>query len=499
MDQMAAIEDEVDVILQSTQPETQPYSQESASSKKEERKASCWAYLMWHSYNLPRIYELTEQCHVFGKRKEHDFIFDEKLHKIPAEVMLNISRTHFKITRNEDGTVVLKDQSINGTFVNKKKVGESSTSRPRKVVLQDHDVISLIDPSGLSCQFTFAGKENELEKDLPSELLERFRVTRTLGKGGSATVYLAYENSTCKPFAVKRIDKDFKTRGMNSEQYIQAEIKILKSLYHPNIVAVKDVIDVERQTFIVMEYMQGGSLAQIFYKQKQKPFDEKLCKVWFYQLLLSLEYLDSKSIIHRDVKMENILVCNNTRNSPIKLADFGLSKMVSQSRKAVTCCGSYEYVAPEVISSEGAAGEPYSSKVDIWSLGVTLFVCLSGKMPFASHEPSELKQEILSGKLKMDGPEWDSVSDAAKLTVRNMLRLNPNLRLGATELMQSAWFNEKNFQVVKEVCKRPHGSPVPPRFSDQNTQPAPAKVAKVEKSSSERISPVPSSSKCTAF
>ncbi|XP_059483256.1 ovarian-specific serine/threonine-protein kinase Lok-like [Neocloeon triangulifer] len=472
-----------------------------------------WGFLTSHNYDLPKIYYLTKKSHTFGRSPKEDFTFNLERHCLPLDVYSNISKHHFVIHRNQnESNFILEDRSLNGTFINKQRVGgndsgekDRNPTRSRMAILQDHDKISICDASGPFFIFSLLGNVNELEKGLPQDLLQKYRITNLLGTGGSATVYLAYEHVTCQPFAVKRIDKDFKTMGMNSVSYIQTEIKILKSLAHPNIVRVQDVIDVEHQTFIVMEYMKGGSLAKVLQQNKSAPLEEKLCQVWFYQLLLSLEYLNSKSIIHRDIKLENILVSHNSRDSPIKLADFGLSKIVSQSKKAVTCCGSYEYVAPEVINSERLLGfaRPYTSKVDIWSLGVTLFVCLSGKMPFISSDAVELKKKILAGNINMKGPEWAKVSEHAKQMVRCMLMVNPEERKSAAELLEAPWFQTKKFDIVKEACKRfsKTSSKPPPLFDSQNEEPAP-KVARIDDADrhlTEKISPQPSTSKCIAF
>jgi serine/threonine protein kinase len=120
------------------------------------------------------------------------------------------------------------------------------------------------------------------------------------------------------------------------------------------IVAVEHVSDTNVYTIIVMEYMAGGSLADRLVAEKGNRFSEGICQMLAYQLLVALEYLHFKNIIHR-----------------VKLADFGLSKLVSQSRVAVTECGTKKFAAPEVLSSHRQA---YTSKVDVWSLGATLYL-----------------------------------------------------------------------------------------------------------------------------
>lgn len=144
-------------------------------------------------------------------------------------------------------------------------------------------------------------------------------------------------------------------------------------LFQTLIVGVEDIFESRDYTFIVMELMAGGSLqSRLTVGKEQVSLDETIVRLMAYQLLLGLEYLHSKNIIHRDIKPANILlVSDNKGDSRVKLADFGLSKLVTESKLALTKCGTNKFMAPEVVSSDRKS---YSSQIDVWSLGITLFL-----------------------------------------------------------------------------------------------------------------------------
>jgi serine/threonine protein kinase len=132
------------------------------------------------------------------------------------------------------------------------------------------------------------------------------------------------------------------------------------------IVSVFDVFEGANHTFIAMELISGGSLMSRILEMEEDCMDEGSVQVIAYQLLLALEYLHFNNVIHRDIKPANILMVSDDR---VKLADFGLSLLVSGSQPAVTKCGTEVFMAPEMFRRDGKS---YSSKVDIWSLGVTI-------------------------------------------------------------------------------------------------------------------------------
>nr|XP_027202207.1 calcium/calmodulin-dependent protein kinase type 1D-like [Dermatophagoides pteronyssinus] len=156
------------------------------------------------------------------------------------------------------------------------------------------------------------------------------------------------------------------------------------------------------------------------------------------QLLKTLEYLHRCGIIHRDIKPENLLLTSeNLAVSNIKIADFGLSCLCSHTTKLTQACGTLVYAAPEIISNQG-----YDHKVDIWSVGVILYLMISSKFPFpmcqnSLNEPIDKLKNIF--KLKFEEPEWNNISGSCKDFISKLLQFDANARFSSEEALKHVW------------------------------------------------------------
>ncbi|GAB5579247.1 serine/threonine-protein kinase Chk2 isoform X9 [Prionailurus iriomotensis] len=175
----------------------------------------------------------------------------------------------------------------------------------------------------------------------------------------------------------------------------------------PCIIKIKDFFEAE-DYYIVLELMEGGELFDRVVGKKR--LKEATCKLYFYQMLLAVQYLHENGIIHRDLKPENVLLSSPKEDCLIKITDFGQSKILGETSLMRTLCGTPTYLAPEVLNSFGTAG--YNRAVDCWSLGVILFICLSGYPPFSEHKTQvSLKDQITSGKFNFIPEVWAEVSE----------------------------------------------------------------------------------------
>ncbi|KAK5869053.1 hypothetical protein PBY51_010016 [Eleginops maclovinus] len=209
-----------------------------------------------------------------------------------------------------------------------------------------------------------------------------------VGHGAFAVVFKGrHRKKTDWEVAIKSINK----KNLSKSQILLGkEIKILKELQHENIVALYDVQETPNAVFLVMEYCNGGDLAD--YLQAKGTLREDTLRVFLQQIAAAMRILNSKGIIHRDLKPQNILLSyagrkrSNISGIRIKIADFGFARYLQNNMMAATLCGSPMYMAPEVIMSQN-----YDAKADLWSIGTVIYQCLVGKPPFQANSPQDLR------------------------------------------------------------------------------------------------------------
>ena len=209
-----------------------------------------------------------------------------------------------------------------------------------------------------------------------------------LGSGNFAQVKKCKRKQDGAEFAVKIIDKA-KVEDMGD---IEREVDIMGQISHDNVISLVEVFDEPKKMNLVMELVTGGEL---FDKIVSKgSFNEKEAATTMATLCGALKYLHAKDIVHRDLKPENILLSDKSEKAVIKVADFGLARMVKNKDMMKTACGTPGYVAPEVLQNKGYS----SGAVDLWSAGVILYILLCGFPPFYEEELPALFDQILKGR-----------------------------------------------------------------------------------------------------
>ena len=258
-----------------------------------------------------------------------------------------------------------------------------------------------------------------------SSIYNIYNIKESLGKGGFGEVMLAEHKETGKKVALKVFKKSL--LAVNDLQLCRNEIEALKLCQHPNILKLYDVLENSDYLIIAMELMRGGDLIDRIEKRKIK-ITEKIAAQIAMKIAKALIYMHDIGIIHRDIKPENILFVDDTPESDIKIADFGLASFVNANEKSEGSVGTLVYAAPEVI-----LGMHYDKAVDLWGLGMITYMMLSDVRPFNCALPLEqIKKKIVSEVFDTSIGKWVGVSYEAKDFINSKLcTYNPHNRIAA--------------------------------------------------------------------
>lgn len=316
-------------------------------------------------------------------------------------------------------------------------MNEERVPHNERRILSHGDTISITHPKLRA--FVFKDHRHN-SYNLPKEIAKKYHMGKKLGAGACGTVFLVHDFRTCKPYALKHIEKNQFIENKTDKTLNEA--KIMKTLTHPCVVQMFDLYNTRDSVYFTLELMEGGELlARI---QKKHYLSEDISKFFFYQMCHAIEYLHKRKITHRDLKPDNILLATTDDRTLLKISDFGLSKLVKNNSVLKTLCGTPLYVAPEVLLTEGR-GE-YTEKVDIWSLGVVLFTCLSGTLPFADEYGTPAAEQIKHGRFHFRSSNWKNAGTAAKTLIRELLTTDVQKRPSIDELMRHRWLNDREMK-----------------------------------------------------
>ncbi|KAI1141138.1 Pkinase-domain-containing protein [Hypoxylon sp. FL0543] len=270
-----------------------------------------------------------------------------------------------------------------------------------------------------------------LGKTLGSGSAARVRLVKHTVTGEYAAVKILSRNGIAhtQPASIANLDKWDRNRAEYKSENrmpinIEREVAIMKLIDHPNIVKLYDIWESRSEIYLVLEYVQQGDLYH--YISERTRLSEIESVFFFRQLLSALEYIHSFNICHRDLKPENILL---TEHNQIKIIDFGMSAMHQGPQHILsTACGSPHYAAPELIAKRGYRAET----VDIWSLGIITYACMTGRLPFDGNSQSEVLHRIEKGVFYL--PEF--LSEEAQDLISRILVVNPKARISSRQLWQ---------------------------------------------------------------
>jgi len=263
--------------------------------------------------------------------------------------------------------------------------------------------------------------------DPQDECEKYYKMGKTLGQGSFATVKLATKKNDGSKWAIKVIKKG--SLSAEDDKHLQSEVEVLESVKHENIVSLLETFDTSQHLYMVMEVCAGGELFDRIVEKDH--YNEMEARNAIKQIATALAYVHEKNIVHRDLKPENLLYSDHTDEATLKLADFGLAKLLDHETMLVTQCGTPGYVAPEIVKND-----PYGTQVDMWSLGVIAYILLCGFPPFYDDNNQKLFKSIKSGKYEYPSPFWDDVTDSARDLIDKLLVLDPENRYTAAQVLQ---------------------------------------------------------------
>ena len=271
-----------------------------------------------------------------------------------------------------------------------------------------------------------------------------YEIIKKIGEGGYGKIYKVKNKESGDIRAMKQI---MKSKIPDIEKF-QNEIKILSMVDHPNIVRLFEVIEDDKYFNLFQELCTGGELLS----KVKKPLKEKEIAKIFKQIMSAIAYCHEKGIVHRDMKLENILFATESEDSPIKIIDFGLSVLLGKKetknenetadlkkygyKRMTTKVGTIYYMSPEVIKGN------YDEKCDIWACGVILYTLLSGYPPFNGQTDKDIYNMISKMNFDFEQPVWKNVSKYAKELIKKMLSPAKS-RYTAEEVLNSKWLSVK--------------------------------------------------------
>ena len=268
----------------------------------------------------------------------------------------------------------------------------------------------------------------------PKTKLPFYKFGRLIGRGAFGKVNLGLHILSGRIVAIKSFNKSKLETPSKARDKIYHEVSLMRNLKHNLIIRIYETIETSQYILIIMEHISGGDL--LSFVKKRTKLSEKTAKYIFRQLITALKHIHSHNIVHRDIKLDNILI---DLNNNIKLCDFGVSKQIHKGMLLKDKCGTPAYIAPEILSSNddnGYEGPP----VDMWSSGVVLYAMLSGTVPFKPANLHELNKIMMKGEY----PPIQDISKEATHLISGLLELDPKKRFTIDKVMNHPWLMMSN-------------------------------------------------------
>ena len=383
------------------------------------------------------------------KNKNEKGIMEDRTHKT-SQKSTNHTVNSFKTNEDNNNTNKIacnkykrkegRKSTLDSIKFSDKKKSEFEEEL-RKSISSMHERKSSFGGSSIGSSFLSDGESyisisNKLfideTNDNPSK---KYEILSKLGSGSFGSVYLARNKYTNEKVALKQIKKS--SANLLSDGEITDEIEILKNLDHPDIVRIIESFNTKNSYILITEYCEGGEL----FDQVKNQLSETQIAVIFKQVLSGLAYLHSNNIVHRDLKLENILIHEIEKSKTtgedlfnIKIIDFGTARIFDKKRNPQSIVGSSYYIAPEVLRQK------YNKECDLWSVGVILYMFIVGHAPFDGCDDDEITTNIQRGVYRKNDRRWIKASKEVKDLIQKLLTYRPSQRLSAIQALNHPWF-----------------------------------------------------------
>mmetsp|Transcript_27737 Transcript_27737/g.36092 ORF Transcript_27737/g.36092 Transcript_27737/m.36092 type:complete len:523 (-) Transcript_27737:190-1758(-) len=270
-----------------------------------------------------------------------------------------------------------------------------------------------------------------------ADVRKYYHLGSKIGEGTYASVMKCTEQFTEKKYAVKQVNLALLNKQERKD--LSRELEILSKMRNKYIVRLQEVFEHKNVVYMIQELLTGGELFEKILERKR--FSEPEAKNVLNGIGSALAYCHSKGVVHRDIKPENVLLIGKEDSSAVKLIDFGFAHYLPEDRNLKLLCGTPGYVAPEMLKDDG-----YREQVDIWALGVIMYIMLAGFPPFNIDDDQpggreRLFEQIKKANYTFPSPYWDSVSEEAIDLISNLLEADPTKRLTAQQALDHEWMH----------------------------------------------------------
>ncbi|KAI8092738.1 kinase-like domain-containing protein [Halteromyces radiatus] len=282
------------------------------------------------------------------------------------------------------------------------------------------------------------------EASLIGKSIWKFRINQLLGVGAFSKVYLVtHMDKENTKSAIKMIRKSKMLKDLRMKSSVEREVAVLQFLHHPGIVQLEATMEIEQHLCLVLEYVNGGELFDFVQKRYMHDdtgqIKQDLVKDLYSQLATVVQWMHEQNVVHRDLKLENILLYDKCGQLKLKITDFGLARVIDPEKPLLsTRCGSEEYAAPEIVQGIGYDGR----LTDTWATGVILYALLVGYLPFSARDGSTTSQlfyQIIQASIRW--PKDIDIPDQAKQVVNSLLHRQPDKRISLLDILSLPWFS----------------------------------------------------------